>query len=276
MKHTYLLALFFIVSSMGYAQTAAFRIEGALCDSTDIQFIDESSGNIMSWSWDFDGDNIEDSDKADAVFMYKTPGIYTVTLKVITSAGLDSTQQTVTINQRPVPNFVADTTNYSSYSRFFLAEESDANNGTITNFYWDFDDGNTLQKDTAIVYHKYKNEGTYNVKLVITDAAGCKDSIAKPVLIQDLFVVPNVFTPNGDGKNDKFVIYSNGETLFSIDIFSRWGNLIFRRENIQEIVWDGHLTNGILVHPGTYFYVISVENQGKAYEPLQGFVTIFY
>jgi gliding motility-associated-like protein len=89
-------------------------------------------------------------------------------------------------------------------------------------------------------------------------------------------MVPNVFTPNEDRVNDEFIVLSNGVSRFSIEIYSRWGNLLFKRSGQEQIVWDGTLPDGTKINPGTYYYVITAHDDAANYEPAQGFITVFY
>ena len=84
--------------------------------------------------------------------------------------------------------------------------------------------------------------------------------------------IPNVFTPNGDGINDVFKVNLSGNALqnFRIDIYDRWGLLIFTSESIN-YKWDGRTTSGKKVVEGTYFYI--VELNGTVYK---GHVMVFY
>ena len=71
----------------------------------------------------------------------------------------------------------------------------------------------------------------------------------------DLFI-PNVITPNGDGKNDRFVIlglshYPNSELM----IFNRWDNMVYHSTNYNN-EWDG---NGL--NQGTYYYIIKLKKE---------------
>jgi len=72
-------------------------------------------------------------------------------------------------------------------------------------------------------------------------------------------VIPNIFTPNGDGKNDVFEI--KGIENFpgsQLIIFNRWGNEVYRSENYLN-TWNG---SGLA--DGTYFYVLNrKENSGS-------------
>jgi gliding motility-associated-like protein len=66
-------------------------------------------------------------------------------------------------------------------------------------------------------------------------------------------IVPNVFTPNGDGYNDIFEYENQEQWEFETQIFSRWGNLVFENKSSEN--WDGFYKNE-KVSPGVYFYVI--------------------
>ncbi len=81
--------------------------------------------------------------------------------------------------------------------------------------------------------------------------------------------IPNVFTPNGDGVNDLFVI--RGIELFPqhrLVIFNRWGNEIYRSDNYRND-WNG---GGI--SEGTYYYVLEVKTQNGRWQTFKGFITI--
>lgn len=272
MKNSFFLFIIFLFQAfLSEAQVVDFSYSAILCDNEEIQFTDESA-EAISWNWNF-GDGGTDIVQH-PTHTYIDSGTYTVKLQIATNTEVYSIEKTLRINKKPVARFIIDTVNFSSYSRIFR-DSSQINNGSNT-FSWDFNDGTTLLKDTSVAYHKYSKAGVYNVKLVVVDAMGCSDSTTQTTTLTDMFVVPNVFTPNNDGKNDDFRVYSNGVTLFSIDIYSRWGNLVFRREGHEQIIWDGRLTNGTLVKPGTYFYVIKSKVGEETYEPLEGFITILY
>lgn len=85
--------------------------------------------------------------------------------------------------------------------------------------------------------------------------------------------VPNVFTPNGDGMNDRFAPFTGTAIMEgSIEIYNRWGQLIFSTEDIDS-GWDG--TSDERMHPdGTYFYRISYTTVFGATESIHGAVTL--
>jgi len=96
---------------------------------------------------------------------------------------------------------------------------------------------------------------TYTV--VGTDANGCKVTGTVIVLIECKdFSVPNVFTPNGDGQNDVFLIKAATETSYTIEIRDRWGVLVYKSSDPTS-AWNGKINNtGAEAPDGVYYYII--------------------
>jgi len=106
--------------------------------------------------------------------------------------------------------------------------------------------------------------GTYS--FIFTNSNGCTDTVAIHVVTSTL-AIPNIFTPNGDGKNDKFVIgglqfYPGSQLL----IFNRWGNEVFRGDNYLNN-WDG---SGLT--EGTYYYILNRKEPSGAITTFKGWV----
>ncbi|MCF8298470.1 MAG: gliding motility-associated C-terminal domain-containing protein [Saprospiraceae bacterium] len=82
--------------------------------------------------------------------------------------------------------------------------------------------------------------------------------------VKNNLIVPKVFTPNGDGVNDVFLIQSLDYSAlkdFKIIIYNRWGNLVFESDDIKK-AWDGKEGKNDL-DEGVYVYSFSV----KIYNP---------
>lgn len=98
-------------------------------------------------------------------------------------------------------------------------------------------------------------------KLLLTTENGCsqQDSILVQVIPSPAIFAPNVFSPNQDGNNDYFTIYGNEQIdiITSLQIFDRWGGLVFSRQNmnVNEPTqgWDGTIQNEA-ASPGVYVY----------------------
>lgn len=97
--------------------------------------------------------------------------------------------------------------------------------------------------------------------LTVTDADGCsvKDSLLVEVINEQNVFIPTAFSPNGDGINDQFFIHSKRPVeIVSLQIFDRWGNLLFKNENASTndpiYGWDGR-SRGRLLNDGVFFYL---------------------
>ncbi len=108
---------------------------------------------------------------------------------------------------------------------------------------------------------------TYTLRVVSTDGCTSKDDIFVKVLLKP--EIPNTFTPNGDGVNDRWDIkYLDTYPGATIEVFNRYGQSIFRTQNYT--AWDGK-ARGVDVPVGTYYYVIDPKNGRKAQA---GYVTV--
>ena len=105
--------------------------------------------------------------------------------------------------------------------------------------------------------------GCYAISSI--DASGNEGPIGNHTCIDNcpIYILPNTFTPNGDGAND---IFHPRQNLFVAQIdfklFNRWGNLMFETTD-PEINWDGNTNNGRSLEAGTYYYTCSVLERGN-------------
>ncbi|MEM9984674.1 MAG: PKD domain-containing protein, partial [Bacteroidota bacterium] len=129
-----------------------------------------------------------------------------------------------------------------------------------TEYLWDFGDGATA--NFANLNHTYLQEGIFEVSLIATNDEGCSDtaSLSIEVAEANLFI-PNVFTPNEDGYNDKFqVTFGGGETA-QLLIVDRYGRAIFVSDNPASESWDGRNQQGRPMPEGVYFYVFALDGE---------------
>ncbi len=254
-KFTFL--LLFVVSLISKAQNFTADTLTA-CDSLKVRFtyIDGSYG-ATSWQWYFS--NGDTCMRSDTTIMFDTLGVYSVML-VVNATDTVRKSNYIRVYKRPISNFdYNDTTTVGSFEiRFAGATQN--NNGKHT-YEWDFGDATHFLDTMVAALHRYNNAGTYIVTLKITDQIGCEDILTKDVVVRDVFDVPNVFSPNGDGKNDAFFVRSSGNEVLTLSVYSRSGSLVFKN-TAKVIIWDGHSLNGSELTPGVYYYTISPENGG--------------
>ena len=125
----------------------------------------------------------------------------------------------------------------------------------------------------TLVTYEFIAPATYTFTLsVYEDATGTTFTRTKTFNIRDVIVVPNVFTPNGDGANDLFVISANGVNVLEISIFSRSGAMVYSAKS-PIIVWDGRNSSGSEMSEGIYYYILKSDD--AAVPDQTGFIQMY-
>lgn len=148
---------------------------------------------------------------------------------------------------------------------------------SISNSFWKIGQ-NPNSYPAPVLSYAFKNTGTYHVFLNVFNQQGCDTVYTKTVdvLPVNLFI-PNVFTPNGDGINDFFVISEKGSNKpinsyyesSELLIFNRWGKKVLDSKNYQNNWNGGNLPDG------TYFYVLKCKGYKDKNVVYKGSVSIF-
>lgn len=143
-----------------------------------------------------------------------------------------------------------------------------AKGGTI--YQWDDADGIISGQQSAVLEIRPMQNTTYHV--TASNAAGCSNTAEFTISVVSDFRIDatNLLTPNGDGKNDKWVIRNlNSYPDNEVQIFDRAGRLVYTRRNYSND-WDG-TTNGSPLGEGTYYYILKIEGGAKT---AKGYITI--
>ncbi|MEN9444977.1 MAG: hypothetical protein RIS47_1868 [Bacteroidota bacterium] len=136
-----------------------------------------------------------------------------------------------------------------------------------SSYEWTVAPGEVLEQQGNKVLVRWPEPGTYTVKVLETSAFGCEgDPIFCTIIVhtgmeaacEPQLVAPNIFSPNGDGTNDEFRITGDNVRVYRIEIFNRWGRLIYESDEIDS-GWDGRVGNE-LAPSGTYFWVATYGN----------------
>ena len=133
--------------------------------------------------------------------------------------------------------------------------------------HWDFGDGTTSDEFSPL--HAYQANEKYMVILILAPNTPCADTAQAVIPFENDAVsaalfIPNVFTPNGDGKNDYFEIIGIDNPCISFNklmIFNRWGMKVFETAG-SKLRWNGMDNENILTE-GVYFYVLEGEEIRK-------------
>ncbi|MDQ3047891.1 MAG: gliding motility-associated C-terminal domain-containing protein [Bacteroidota bacterium] len=131
--------------------------------------------------------------------------------------------------------------------------------------------------------HQQQQILSINIQLIATSSFGCSDTAYSEVVTNADVVFPNVFTPGEGGSgggayninalnNDVFFPYTSGVTDFKLQIFNRWGELIFESNDIA-LGWDGYY-KGKLCQQDVYVWKAFIRlNNGNEFNK-SGDVTI--
>jgi len=135
-----------------------------------------------------------------------------------------------------------------------------------SNYSWYLD--SIFLTNTTDYQHLFDTTGTFLLSLISwNNLQQCADTFSLQIIVFDSLAIeiPNVFTPNGDGVNDVFLIKILGAKDLHVQIFNRWGSLIKDHsyqlnEDIATInIWDG-TNDGLDFSEGVYFYNIVVND----------------
>lgn len=238
-----------------------FYGQGQGCRPVTVQFVD-SSVYVTSYFWEFGDGGV--SSLENPLYTYNVPGTYTPSLTV-TGPGGQATQinfDSVVVHDYSnaffqnipsnvfVPGAPVQFFNFSSNADRYL---------------WDFGDGGIDSVPEPI--HYYQNEGNYTVTLIANNANNCPDTLrVENAVIAKLggeIQFPNAFTPDPNGpnggvydpnqfNNDVFFPIFEGVDDYQMQVFNRWGELIFETTDIN-IGWDGYY-RGKLVQSDVYIW----------------------
>lgn len=234
---------------------------------TDLRVNFPSITGAVNYQWNFGDGNSSSSSNIDNVFINTTLTNRTYTVQLIGTdiyGCKDTSYKVIKVFPKPtaqfqanpnlvfVPNTAVNCTNQSSGAETYS---------------WNFGDGNTSSQTNPS--HFYQTPGEYEIYLVATSANGCKDTFMQPSKIvaqlESGIDVPNAFSPNPNGpnggvydpkdnSNDVFRPVIKGVDKYELNIFSRWGELLFVSKDI-DIGWDGYY-KGVLCTQDVYIYKI--------------------
>ncbi|SHE88379.1 DUF7507 domain-containing protein, partial [Pedobacter caeni] len=186
------------------------------------------------------------------------PAKVTLTVVPTKPVAIDDTAEIQWNTEVKIPVLGNDKTDAAAFDKGTLEITEQPKHGTVK-----------VNPDGTVTYLPNSGyTGTDTFKYRVKDEYGNWTDIATATITVKGFFIPNVITPNGDGKNDSFVIvglenYNNAD----VTIFNRWGNEVYRNNNYKN-TWTGEGLN-----EGTYYYLIRLNSSGKQ-EVYKGWVLI--
>ena len=257
-----------VLNTINPEPTGAFNIDkNDICVGQSFLLSDNSNpanGTTVQWNWNMGDGNVRTTQSFN--YIYGTAGTFDITLYITNSNGCRSTSATrrVTVNPYPTVNAGPDL--------FILEDGSDTLEPIITainpTYLWTpnnyFLSSNNIKNPVV----KGVNDITYT--LTVTGQGNCVSSDQVFIKVLKGPEIPTIFSPNGDGIHDTWVIkYLDTYPGGTVEVFNRYGQLIFRSVNYS-VPWDGTI-NGKQVPMGTYYYIVDPKNGRKL---MSGYVDI--
>ena len=235
--------------------SADFKIASDICLGDEVEISYLSDANVAAWNYNFGDGSF--STEQHPIHTYTSISSFDVSLEVISAKGCknDTTMSAIIqVHALPIADFQASTLFASELSPEinFYNHSKDA-----TFFMWNFDNGEYSSEENPIV--SFYNPQIYNVVLRATNEIGCSSEMIKTVQINPeyTFFIPDAFTPDGDGLNDVFEAQGNRISSFEMQVFDRWGGIVFSSASI-ELGWDGNNSSGEQLRDGIYLYHIAL------------------
>jgi len=221
-----------------------------------------SGGTKLSYSWTPVGNVVSGGNTLKPTV--KAEGTYTLTVKNDLTGCVKTDDVNVIKDPIPVAVFKPDVYTGENPLNVIFTNSSTGSNTYV----WVFDKENkAYTKDTKFTYI---NPNTYQVLLISSDSSRCPDTAMVQIKVYEKFtvVIPNVFTPNGDGKNDAFTINMTGIESVYGEIYDRWGLKMFSWEQRND-GWDGRSPAGTTAPEGTYYFILIIKPQDGGKEHIE-------
>jgi gliding motility-associated-like protein len=218
--------------------------------------------------WDFG--NGETSSQSIATQEYALPGSYAITATAFTNEGCyDNLTITfpnaVTIYPNPDPSFTI-SPQIMDITDAVCAISASYQDGEC-NFY--MSDGGNI--DDCETEYSWVEAGIHTITHYVTSPQGCTSSATGEVLINgSTFYAPSGFTPNGDGINDFWMPVMTGIASFQLEIFNKWGDLIYSTMETDR-PWMGEAYGGEHYVPNDlYHYRVTLKDLAQRTRDFSG------
>lgn len=191
-----------------------------ICEGENVSFDNLSGGGATTFFWNFgDGTGWNNLGAGTVSHTYSFSGDFTIQIASFIGGGTASCTDTATIPLHvlpsPVPNFNFDNNNGCDS---LTVNFTDFSSIDVVAWTWDFDNGNTSGFQTPVTQF-YSAPGNYNVKLSVSSANGCTDSL---IQIIDVFESPTpLFSPTSVCQND-LAVFSDLSTSSAGDPIINW------------------------------------------------------
>ena len=225
------------------------------CQPVEVTFTNTGTiGTACQWTF---GDGGISTSCGTTTHNYLVPGEFDVSLTVTDVNGCSSSvtyTDYIEVFENPVANFTYNPSSITTLNTEVNFINASAN---ADNWDWQFDAlGNSNAENPTFTFPEAA--GVYEITLIAYTVNGCSDTITKIINVyeEQLFYIPNTFTPDGDTYNELFRPYFRGIDPydFHMAIYNRWGEIVFESYDATG-GWNGAY-GGLIVPDGVYIWHI--------------------
>ncbi len=250
-------------------RTAYFTLSPKeICEGEAVSILHHlTDSTLTTLYWNFGDRNVAEWKDENFMHHYQNTGENIVSLTLTPRAcPVSSYTDTVIVHSLPKVDLGTDTSLCLQAAPFFLHNFRENTSDNSMHYLW----------STGEVSRRIKIIHSGQYWLQVSNVAGC---LAREYIVIDkdcIIDIPNAFTPNSDGANDYFFprqLLSKGITSFRMQVFNRYGQLLFETNNTTGRGWDGKFNNQ-KQSAGVYVYRIETMSDNGRQETYTGNVTL--
>lgn len=229
------------------------------CEPLTVQFESNLDPLIHSFNWDLG--NGTNSNSANSTSSYNQ-GNYDISLIVFNltdnCGGTIQLDNFINVEPQPESYFTLNS------SELNLGESLEISNESVfaNSYMYEFSSGYITTEENPI-YTPPINGEIDIWQFAMNNELACIDSSYAKIYVDYEYTVwiPNAFTPNQDGENDEFFPILYGIPEYRLEIFDRWGKLVYDKYGTQPR-WNGELKNGVISSSNSFAYILQFETLG--------------
>lgn len=269
MRNFYKFTFILFISLCAKAQVPNATIlssSSVFCTGANIFFAAKGGTIGTTYAWSLPPNRgaafVSVSNDSGMVCTFANAGIITLSVTMANGTASAVATKTIVVTRSAKASFNASLNSVGFPTELSLTDYS----SNSTKNYWIF---NGTDKDSSSYFVKpYAASGNYTVTQVAVGKNGCNDTLSYAFRISDSsgVILPNTFSPNGDGINDVYKPIARGISSMKGWVYNRYGALISSWDKPNGF-WDGYTTSGMECRQGEYFVIIEATGfDGKSYK----------
>ena len=251
-----------------------FTSTAAICVGNDALFTYTGSTGVVTYNWNF-GSAGTATGVGPHTVVFNTVGTQTVSLDVVDANGCENTvSHTIVVSEvEATVNANVELLLFGNNSTL-QAIATSAGNGDLT---YQWNPTGLDCADVACSQITVSPDSTTLYTVTVTDEYGCEATADKLITVyrENELIVPNAFSPNGDGINDLFRFDGVNIRQIELQVFDRWGQKMFDGKGDKTLGWNGEY-KGKKMELGVYVYQATVYFADDTKEFVKGNVTLLW